>query len=273
MGPVELGTDAVGDPADPAVLLVAGNGSSMDWWEDDFCAQLAAAGRYVLRYDHRDTGESTHWPAGSPGYRSEDLVTDAVAVLDAYGVGRACLVGMSMGGALAQLIALDRPDRVGALVLVATTASGHPDGLPPTDPALQEWFATTPEPDWADRAAVVEYLVSFDRALSARSVPHDDAHTRALATRALARTADPAASLTNHSVLDGGPDGWWDRLGELRVPTLVVHGEEDPLFPGHGAPLATAIPGARLLSLPGVGHELPRRAWPAVLPAIAALSP
>lgn len=272
VGPVELCTDAVGDPADPAVLLIAGNGSSMDWWEDDFCAALAAAGRFVLRYDHRDTGRSTSWPAGSPGYSGEDLVTDVIGVLDAYGIGRAVLVGISMGGALALLAALDFPDRVAALVLVATTAPGRPGGLPPVDPALGEWFAATPGPDWSDRAAVVEHLVAYDRALAARSVPHDDAHTRALATRALARTTDVAAALTNHTRLDGR-DGWWDRLGELRMPTLVVHGEEDPMFPGHGALVAAEIPGARLLSLPGVGHELPRRAWPAVLPPVAALSP
>lgn len=269
VGPVELCTDSTGDPADPAVLLIAGNGSSMDWWEDDFCARLAAAGRFVVRYDHRDTGGSTHYPAGSPGYRGEDLAADVPGVLDAYGIGSACL---SMGGALAQVVALERPERVAALALVATTAPGRAGGLPAPAPHLGEWFAGTAEPDWSDRAAVVEYVVSYDRALSARSVPYDEAHTRELTTRALARTADPQAALTNHSLL-GGRDGWWDQLGELRMPTLVVHGEEDPMFPGHGAELAAAIPGARLLSLPAVGHELPRRAWPAVIPAIAALDP
>src|SRR5688500_11588340 len=129
---VELCTDPFGDPADPAILLVAGMGSSMLWWEEGFCRLLADGGRFVIRYDHRDTGRSVTYEPGRPGYTGADLVGDAVAVLDAYGLPVGHVVGVSMGGALAQLLALDFADRVASLVLISTT-SAVPGGraLPP----------------------------------------------------------------------------------------------------------------------------------------------
>src|SRR4051794_21391779 len=128
---VFLCAEAFGDPADPPVLLVMGMGGSMLWWEDQFCSALAGRGRFVIRYDHRDTGRSQSYPPGRPGYGGDDLVADAVRVLDGYGIARAHVVGLSMGGALAQLLALDRPDRVASLVLMGTSAAGPADDLPP----------------------------------------------------------------------------------------------------------------------------------------------
>lgn len=268
---VHLHSQTFGRPGDPAILLIAGISSSMDWWEDGFCTALADGGRFVIRYDARDTGQSVHYPAGHPDYGSRELVGDAIALLDAYGVGSACLLGISAGGAQAQLAALDHPDRVSALVLVSTMASGL-DG-PPADPALAAYFGQASEPDWSDVDAVIDRQVGYARALAARSVPFDEAATRALVTRALARTIDVRASLTNHELArdDRGP--WASSLGSLHVPTLVVHGEEDPLFPiGSGEALAAAIPGATLLRLPGVGHEFPPRVWPVVVPAVLEIS-
>lgn len=268
---VHLQSQTFGRGDDPAILLIAGIGSSMDWWEDGFCTALAAGDRFVIRYDARDTGQSVHYPAGHPDYGSRELVGDAVGLLDAYGIGSACILGISAGGAQAQLAGLDHPDRVGALVLVSTTAGGL-DG-PAVDPALAAYFAAASEPDWSDVDAVIDSQVGYARALAARSVPFDEAGTRALVARALARTIDVRASLTNHELArdDRGP--WASALGTLRIPTLVVHGEEDPLFPiGHGEALAAAIPGARLLRLPGVGHEFPARSWPVVVPAVLAVS-
>jgi pimeloyl-ACP methyl ester carboxylesterase len=225
----------------------------------------------VIRYDLRDTGQSVHYPAGAPDYGSADLVADAVGLLDAYGVGSACLMGISMGGAIAQLVALDHPERVSALVLVSTMAPGGPSV--PSDERLRAYFQSVTDVDWSDREAVVARQLGLARALASRSVPFDEVGTRALIEHSLGRTADVRASLTNHDVVRDDRKPWFSRLSEIRVPTLVVHGEDDPLFP---LPLAEAtvdgIPNATLLVEPGVGHEFVRRSWPIVSPAVLRIS-
>ena len=134
---VELCTEAFGDPADPPVLLVMGIGASMLWWEEGFCRMLAEGGRFVIRYDHRDTGRSVTYEPGRPEYTGADLVADAVGVLDAYGIPAAHVVGVSAGGAFAQLLALDFPDRVLSLVLISTSPATPGDReLPAADRAI-----------------------------------------------------------------------------------------------------------------------------------------
>src|SRR5881392_3130047 len=118
---VVLCTEPFGDPSDPPILLIMGIGASMLWWEEGFCRMLADGGRFVIRYDHRDTGRSVTYEPGRPGYTGDDLVDDAAGVLGAYGVGAAHVVGVSMGGALAQVLALDFPERVLSLVLISTS--------------------------------------------------------------------------------------------------------------------------------------------------------
>jgi pimeloyl-ACP methyl ester carboxylesterase len=269
---VDLCVETFGDPAEPAILLIAGAAGSMLSWEDELCARLAAGDRYVIRYDNRDTGRSVTYPPGAPGYEGTDLVEDAVALLDALGVARAHLVGISAGGGIAQLVALDHPGRVSSLTLIATSAGpGDPD-LPPMSDELRARFATpAPEPDWTDREAVIAYLVEDARAYAGTSRPFDEQAWRDLAGRDFDRSID-IASGTNHFLAEGGP-GWRQRLAEIRVPTLVLHGTEDPLFPyAHGVALANEIPGARLVPLEGTGHELPRAAWDVAVPAILRLT-
>jgi len=267
---VDICVGTVGDPDDPAMLLIHGAASSMDWWEDEFCARLAAGGRFVVRYDHRDTGRSVTGAPGEPDYTMDDLVADPIGVLDALGLARAHVMGMSMGGAIAQLLALDHADRVATLTLVATSPSGPgADGLPPMTDELQAHFAAPrPEPDWSDRAAVVEWLVEVIRPY-AGSHPVDEGALRRLAERVVDRSTDVAAGANHFAVEGGGP--WRHRLGGITAPTLVVHGAEDPLFPlPHGRALADEIPGARLLILDRTGHELPRPTWDVVVPAVLA---
>lgn len=269
---VELCVETWGDPGDPAILLIGGTGASMDWWQDGFCARLAAGPRYVIRYDHRDTGRSTSYRPGAPPYTGADLEADAVALLDALGVDRgAHVVGVSMGGALAQLIALDHPGRVASLTLVATTwaVPGGP-ALPPVSAELREFLARDrPAPDWADRDAVLDRIVEEQRAYAGPGF--DEKGTRELARRVVDRTVNIESSMTNHGVLrDGDDDRVRPGLEHLTVPTLVLHGTADPLFPyPHGESLARAIPGARLVRLADVGHEVPPPAvWDVVVPAL-----
>jgi pimeloyl-ACP methyl ester carboxylesterase len=265
----DLCVETFGDQAEPAILLIMGAGASMDFWEDAFCARLAAGPRFVIRYDHRDTGRSTSYPPGAPGYTGDDLVADAVALLDALDLGAAHVVGLSMGGALAQLMALDHREYVASLTLIATSPAGpgEPD-LPPMTDEGRAAFGAVAEPDWSDRAAVIDHVTQLARACASRSRPFDEQGTRELSARVLDRTTNIESSMRNHHAAEGG-DRWRERLGEIDAPTLVVHGTEDPLFPhAHGAALAREIPGAQLLTLQGAGHELPRRDWDVVVPAI-----
>ena len=271
---VELCVETFGARADPAILLIMGAAASMDWWEDDFCERLAAGPRFVIRYDHRDTGQSVSYAPGAPGYTGDDLIADAIGVLNALGVDRAHVVGQSMGGALAQVLALEHPGRVASLTLIATSPAGpgEPD-LPDMTAEGRAAFAQVTEPDWSDRAAVIDYATELSRACAGRSRPFDERGTRALWERVLDRTTNIESSMKNHYATEGGGGRWRERLATLEMPALVVHGTEDPMFPvAHGEALAREIPGAELLVLEGSGHELARRDWDVVVPAILRLT-
>jgi pimeloyl-ACP methyl ester carboxylesterase len=265
---VELCAEAFGDPSDPPVLLVMGSGGSMLWWEEGFCRRLADGGRFVIRYDHRDTGRSVTYEPRRPEYTGADLVADAAGVLDAHGIPAAHVVGVSMGGALAQLLALDFPGHVRSLVLISTTQAlpGGREGLPAPTEELSR-FAATATVDWTDRDSVVDYLVQYSRVLAGSRRPFDEESLRALVRRDVERARNFAAA-QNHDVL---PDDERSRepLSSIAVPTLVVHGTADPLFPfPHGEALAAEIPGARLLALDGAGHGVERADWDALAQAI-----
>jgi pimeloyl-ACP methyl ester carboxylesterase/SAM-dependent methyltransferase len=270
---VRLCVETFGEPRDPAVLLIGGAGSSMDWWEDGFCSRLAAGLRFVIRFDNRDTGRSTSYPPGAPPYTVADLAADAVGLLDSLAVDRAHIVGISMGGAIGQRLAVEHPDRVASLTLISTSPAGpggpaNPD-LPPMSDELRAFFTRDrPAPDWTDRASVIDYIVERQRP-STGPGGFDEAHLRELVGRIVDRTTDIQASVTNHWLLDGGAP-LRPRLGGITAPTLVIHGTRDPLFPyGHAEALAREIPAARLLPLEAVGHQMPPPAtWDVVIPAI-----
>lgn len=268
VGGVDLCVDEYGDPGHPLVVLVHGAAASMDWWDPDLCRALAAGGRRVVRYDHRDTGRSTTGPVGEPAYDGGVLEADLVGLLEALDSGPAHLVGLSMGGGIAQAVALRRPELVSGLTLVATSAVGgvDHDTLPGMDPTLQQRFADPPPgPDWDDRGQVVAWLTESQRALAGRSF--DERWTRRVAGEVFDRSIDPAAADNHWLVVGDGDEGPPLDVRRITVPTLVVHGTSDPLFPlPHGQALAAAIPGARLLEVEGMGHEAPPRAtWEAVV--------
>jgi pimeloyl-ACP methyl ester carboxylesterase len=261
-GGIQLCTEPFGEPTDPPVLLVMGLGASMLWWEEEFCRSLADGGRLVIRYDHRDAGRSTTYEPGRPGYNGADLVADAAGVLDAYGLGSAHVVGVSAGGAMAQLLALDFADRVLSLVLISTSPAIPVDRdlPPPTDDFRR--FVAEAEVDWSDRESVIEYLVGYSRLLAGGHRPFDEAACRDV------ERADNVASLQNHDVMAhvDRPD---TPLSSIPMPTLVIHGTADPMFPlAHGHVLAEEIPDATLLPIDGAGHGLDRTDWPTIVPAI-----
>jgi pimeloyl-ACP methyl ester carboxylesterase len=253
----ELCSEAFGRPTDPPILLVMGIGASMLWWEEGFCRMLAEGGRFVIRYDHRDTGRSVTYPPGRPGYTGADLTADAAGVLDAYEIEAAHLVGVSAGGGIAQELALDHPERVLTLVLISTSLAVSTDRrLPPPSEEFTR-FAAAVEVDWSDSESVVEYLVEYSRMLAGGQRTFDERALRELARRDVERARDFAAA-RNHDLL---PDDERSHmpLSSISAPTLVIHGTADPMFPiEHGEALASEIPGARLLRLEGAGHGVDR---------------
>jgi pimeloyl-ACP methyl ester carboxylesterase len=264
---VELCTEPFGDPTGPPVLLVQGLGASMLWWEDGFCRMLADAGRFVIRYDHRDTGRSVTYEPGRPAYTGADMVADAVGVLDVYDVAAAHVVGVSAGGALAQLLALGWPHRVRSLVLISTSPATPGDrDLPPPTETFGE-FAATAEVDWSDPESVIGYLVDYARVLAGDRRPFDEQSCRALVRRDVERSRDVAA-LQNHDVIPN-VERTYERLSSITAPTLVIHGTADPMLPPrHGEALAAELPGARMLLLDGAGHGLDEADWDTVAAAI-----
>jgi pimeloyl-ACP methyl ester carboxylesterase len=263
----QLCTEPFGDPADPAILLIMGIGGSMLWWDEGFCRMLAEGGRYVIRYDHRDTGRSATYEPGHPGYTGADLVADAAGVLDVYAIPAAHVVGVSAGGAFAQLLTLDLPNRVRSLVLISTSPATPGDrDLPP--PAEQFGrFLTVAKVDWSDTESVIEYLVAYSRMLAGGQRPFDEAAARELVRRDIERAHNIAAT-QNHDMLADG-ERPREPLSSITAPTLVIHGTADPMFPlGHGRALAHEIPGARLLTLQGAGHGVDRADWQPIADAI-----
>lgn len=265
---VELATEAFGAPTGPPILLIMGVMGSMLWWPDEFCARLAERGRYVIRYDNRDTGRSTTYEPGEPGYTLDDMADDALRILDGYGVSTAHLVGLSLGGMIAQLVALQYPARVASVTAISTTPIGLENvGLPGSEPTLDGHFEQSAEVDWHDRDVVIRHMVE-DARLMVGPLRSFDATS---ATKLVERDYDRArnfASATNHTILQGGA-GAAGRLHEIQAPFLVIHGTGDPIFPiAHGAALADAVPGASLLRLDGSGHELNEADWETIIAAI-----
>jgi pimeloyl-ACP methyl ester carboxylesterase len=278
---VEICTEDFGATADPTVVLVNGATSSMLRYDASFCRRLAAGGRHVIRFDNRDTGRSVTCPPGAPDYTAEDMADDVAGVLDAYGVERGDLVGMSMGGMILQEFALRHPERARTLTLImstpdpttipaAVTGTLAPDALPGPAPAVMELIKTPQAVDWSDSDAVIDNILATRRTLVGTRFPFDEEGQRALARAEVARARN-IQSAANHALAIARTPPWRIRLAEVSVPTLVIHGTEDPILPfPHGQALAAEIPGARLEAMDGVGHELPEGEWDHVIGVVLA---
>jgi pimeloyl-ACP methyl ester carboxylesterase len=279
-GNVSLAFEQVGDDGGEPLLLIMGLGMQMIYWPDGLLAGFAEAGFTVARFDNRDAGASTHltW-LGTPSlptmlaaprlvapYRISDMAADAVAVLDALGWASAHVLGTSLGGMIAQAVAIEYPARVRSLTSVMTTPAPWL-GLP-TRRAMTALLAPPARnPDDAAERAVATF-----RVIGSPGYPLDEEWLRAYARRAFARGAaagaDAGSSRRQLAAAMGSPSRL-PALRRLRVPTLVVHGENDPLIrPVAGRAVARAVPGARLLTFPGMGHNLPAALWPELVEAV-----
>ena len=221
-------------------------------------------GRFVIRYDHRDTGRSTSGTA----YSTETLADDAISVLDAYKIERVHLVGMSLGGYLSQLIALKAPQRVKTLTLIASERLAAADpSMPAMDARIPAYHASAAKIDWSNRDAVLEYQLGAWRLLTGSAHPFDEAFVRGLAEEDLNRTPNPL-TVFNHANLREAA-GWVGRIDEIHARALIIHGTEDPVLPyAHALALKAALQNSRLLTLQGAGHELHPLDWPVIIDAI-----
>ncbi|GAA2709212.1 alpha/beta fold hydrolase [Actinoplanes palleronii] len=263
-GPLTLWTERAGDPARPAVLLIAGAAAQGISWPDPLVARLVGSGVQVIRFDHRDTGRSSTVDFDLHPYAMADLATDCLAVLDGLGLDSAHLTGASMGGMLAQWLAVHAPARVRSLTLISTSPMGHdprpslarvsagqssdPDDLPPAAPAFLAHLTRRLPPG-------VESDVALFRVFNGPVRPFDEPAARAMLELARSRATDPAAAAQHHRAAPVFAPDRLAPLSSITAPTTVVHGDQDPVFPlGHGQALAATIPGARLHVVPGMGH-------------------
>ncbi len=280
---VRLCYDSFGDPAHPPLLLIMGLASQMIAWDESFCAQLAARGLYVLRFDNRDIGRSTRFDAaGVPDvgkalmnamlgrkidapYRLHDMADDACGLLDHLGLARAHVAGASMGGAIAQLMAIHHPQRVRSLVSIMATSGAR--GLPPPTSAA---MAVLAKPAPSDLAGYTQNYREAWQVLRGGRFAADEARDAERAARAFGRGLNPAgAARQMAAILASGSRK--TELAGVTVPTLVIHGDADPLIPVEcGIDVANTVAGAKLVVVKGMGHALPMAMWPQIVDAIAA---
>ena len=278
VGDVELCYETFGERSNPTVLLVMGLATQMLGWREDFCAELAERGFHVVRYDNRDVGRSTrfskHRPptaaqiirrdASAAAYTLDDMADDGVGLLDHLGIRAAHVVGASMGGMIAQTMAVRHPDRVLTLVSIMSNTGARWTGQP--SPRL---YGILLKPAPREREAFVERQVAVFGQIGSPGFPRDEDDVRRHAAMAFDRGHDPASAGRQLAAILASGDRT-QQLQSIRVPTLVIHGAEDRFVaPSGGRATAKAIPGARLLMIDGMGHDLPRGAWPQIIDAIA----
>ena len=273
---IDIEYETFGDPNAAPLLLVMGLGAQMLSWEEEFCEQLAARGFHVIRFDNRDIGLSTKMEdagmpdvmaafAGDaqPAYTLDDMADDAVGLLDALGIGAAHVVGASMGGFIAQLMAINHPDRVLSLTSIMSGPSGR-DAVAPWPEGAEVLTRVPPE----TREERIEHGVWIRSVLVGKGNPFDRAAEPKRTARAVDRSYYPVGT-ARQLVAALAAKGRLARLANVKVPTLVVHGIDDPLVPvENGRRVAAAVPGARLREFEGMGHNMPERFWPPILDAI-----
>lgn len=269
---VSLYTESFGDSNNPALLLIMGAASSLIWWDEGFCNKLVDKGYFVIRYDNRDTGMSTSYPVGKPGYTFEEMSDDAIKILDAYQIEKATIMGMSMGGMLAQMIAIRHPERVKSLVLLASMyfAEGAED-LPVFSPEVQKFFDDYGDYRPIGYRAQVDYAFKQWQATHHSERKYDLDEIYKMIELDVNRAIDYNSKLNHSFALVTGDE--LTRIKEITRPTLIVHGTVDNVIPiVHGEMLSKTIPNASLLTLVGAGHELHPEDYDCIVEAILELN-
>jgi pimeloyl-ACP methyl ester carboxylesterase len=277
VGPVELAYETIGNPSNPPLLLVMGLGMQLIHWDTGLCERFGERGFHVIRFDNRDAGLSTKIQAPVPNvmrlmaglpakvpYVLTDMAMDAFGLLDHLGIERAHVVGTSMGGMIAQQMAIDAPERVLSLGSIMSTTGDRWVGTP----KLRVWSVLMRRAP-SDRDAYVTYFASVFRMIGSPAYRRDDERVRELAGATYDRDHSPAGTARQlGAILASGSRT--AALRELEVPAVVIHGEADPLIPVRaGIATAKAIPDAELIKIPGMGHDLPEELWPTFVDAIA----
>jgi pimeloyl-ACP methyl ester carboxylesterase len=276
VGELELCYETFGDPSDPALLLVMGLAMQMLGWHEDLCVELAGRGFHVIRYDNRDVGRSTSIAGRPPttwqllrrdkkaaSYQLADMAADGVGLLDHLGIERAHVVGASMGGMIAQTIAARYPDRVLSLTSIMSNTGALLSG----QPKLSTFGVLLGEVP-SDREAYIERIAKVFTLIGSPGFPPDEAELRERAGMAYDRGINPAGTGRQLAAIIASGDRS-RQLATIAAPTLVIHGTNDKLVaPSGGRATARAIPGARLMTIEGMGHDLPRAAWPRIVDAI-----
>jgi pimeloyl-ACP methyl ester carboxylesterase len=274
---LELEYETVGDPKRPPIVLITGFAQQLVGWDERFCEQLAAGGFHVVRFDNRDIGLSTRLesaplpniPAIASGdtstvaYHFEDMADDTAGLLDSLGYASAHIVGLSMGGMIAQTMTLRHPTRVKSLTSMMSTTGDRRVGYASSEVLKLIW-----RPWPAQREAYMEHGVRVWTALRSPGFPFDEAGVRAMVSRSYERGLYAPGAARQTAALLAQTDRT-ERLRQLRVPTVVIHGALDPLIHvSGGEATAAAIPGAKMLVVPGMGHDLPKGVWPVIIDAI-----
>jgi pimeloyl-ACP methyl ester carboxylesterase len=260
---IDIAYETFGRAGDPALLLIMGFAQPMIEWDEEFCARLAARGYHVVRFDNRDVGRSTHLPRGA-SYKLADMADDTAGLLDALHIRQAHVVGVSMGGMIAQLLAVHHPERVLSLTSMMSTTGDLL--LPPPTPAAMRALMDRPPPD---REGFAAYCRSTWRTLRGSAFPLDEARDQRRAQRLYDYGLNPAGA--GRQLMAVSISGSRRRLLDaVKHPTLVIHGEADPLIPvAHGKATAEAIPNAKLKIIPDMGHALTMEHWDELIDAIA----
>jgi pimeloyl-ACP methyl ester carboxylesterase len=275
---IQIEYETLGDPKTPPLLLIAGFGDQLIIWDTELCEQLAQRGHYVIRFDNRDVGLSTKLEeAGIPDigamlrgeainapYKIEDMADDAVGLLDALGIEKAHICGMSMGGMIAQAAVINHPQRVLSLISICST-TGNPELWPPTEEAMKIFLTRPPE----GREANIEHNVKVFRTIAGPGFSFDEEWHRKLVTESYDRAFYlPGAARQFVAMMT--QKNRKPALASVTVPTLVIHGTDDPLMPVEGGKdTAEAVAGAELKIIEGMGHDLPHGgAWPQIIDSI-----
>jgi pimeloyl-ACP methyl ester carboxylesterase len=284
-GKVEIAYESFGAATDQPLLLIMGIGGQMLNWPEGFCRQLVDHGFRVVRFDNRDAGLSTHFtdagrpnqltmllrPAAAAVYRLQDMADDAIAVLDAQGWPAAHVVGISMGGTIAQTMAVRHPDRVRSLTSISSTPAPR---LGQARPGTMLKIIKVANPKRLNSAEdLAEYAVRLNQLVGSPGYPADPAALREVAHQCYERGGLDQAAVQRQTAAIAASGDRRAELAQIRIPTLVIHGEDDPLtrLPA-GIATAEAIPGARLVTYPGMGHDLPAALWPAITDQISQLA-